>query len=244
MTPGPVAESILPLEFDSVGYAVGGRALLRELSFRLEPGLRTLILGPNGAGKSLTLRLAHGLIRPSAGSVRWHGVAPERDRRRQVMVFERPVLLRRSVLANMEYALALQSVPRRTRRGVALEFLRKTGLEALAHRAARVLSAGEQQRLAIARAWATEPEVLLLDDPTAALDPGAARSVEELIGAVAGSGTRIVMTTHDLAQARRLADEVLFFDRGRLLEHARADVFFDRPGSDRARAFLRGEPMW
>ena len=127
---------------------------------------------------------------------------------------------------------------------MAFEFLRKTGLESLAQRSARVLSAGEQQRLAIARAWATEPEVLLLDEPTAVLDPGAARSIEKLIDAIAGSGTRIVMTTHDLAQARRLADEVLFLWEGRLLEHARADEFFDRPESDRARAFLRGEPMW
>ena len=223
MSPGRVAASILPLEFDSVGYTVGGRPLVRELSFRLEPGLRTLILGPNGSGKSLTLRLAHGLLRPSSGSVRWHGAAPERVRGDQAMVFERPVLLRRSVLANLEYALALKS---------------------LAQRSARVLSAGEQQRLAIARAWATEPEVLLLDEPTAVLDPGAARSIEKLIDAIAGSGTRIVMTTHDLAQARRLADEVLFLWEGRLLEHARADEFFDRPESDRARAFLRGEPMW
>ena len=244
MSPGLVAASILPLEFDSVGYTVGGRPLVRELSFRLEPGLRTLILGPNGSGKSLTLRLAHGLLRPSSGSVRWHGAAPERVRGDQAMVFERPVLLRRSVLANLEYALALKSVPRRARRDVAFEFLRKTGLESLAQRSARVLSAGEQQRLAIARAWATEPEVLLLDEPTAVLDPGAARSIEKLIDAIAGSGTRIVMTTHDLAQARRLADEVLFLWEGRLLEHARADEFFDRPESDRARAFLRGEPMW
>ena len=237
-------DSILPLEFESVSYTIGDSALVRELSFRLESGLRTVILGPNGSGKSLTLRLAHGLLRPSSGKVRWHGAFPEQVRARQAMVFERPVLLRRSVLDNLKYALALSGRPRAMRSELAFEVLEKTGLDPLAHRSARVLSAGEQQRLAIARAWATEPEVLLLDEPTAALDPGAAGSVEELIGGSSDSGTRIVMTTHDLSQARRLADEILFFHEGRLLEQTPASEFFTRPASDEARAFLAGELPW
>jgi tungstate transport system ATP-binding protein len=236
--------SILPLELDRLGYQVGGQQLIDGLSARLEAGPRTLILGANGAGKSLTLRLAHGLLTPSSGAVRWCGSGGSRARQRQAMVFERPVLLRRSAAANVDYALGLQGVPRRQRRARVAEVLEKTGLGALADRPARVLSAGEQQRLAVARAWVLAPEVLFLDEPTAALDPSATRSIEELIEAIAGADTKIVMTTHDLAQARRLADEVLFLHRGVLIERAPAQHFFERPESEQARAFLRGELLW
>lgn len=234
----------LPLEFDGVGYEVADKPLLRHLNLRLEAGIRTVILGPNGSGKSLTLRLAHGLLAPTEGTIRRGSAEPARARTRQAMVFERPVLLRRSVKANIDYALALHRVPRRERRTRTAEALEKTGLSDLANRRARVLSAGEQQRLALARAWATKPEVLFLDEPTAALDPAATRSVEALIDAIATSGTKIVMTTHDLGQARRLADEILFLHRGALLEHAPASRFFEHPETEEAAAFLRGELVW
>lgn len=234
------SEPILSLEFDEVGYKVGGQALVEGVCFRLEAGSRTVILGPNGSGKSLTLRLAHGLLQPTSGRVRWGAGR----RFEQAMVFEQPVLLRRSVCANVEYALALHGVSRSTRRARALEVLARTGLEPLAGRRARVLSAGEQQRLALARAWATTPQILFLDEPTAALDPPATRVVEDLIREIAASGTKIVMTTHDLGQARRLADEILFFCAGRLLETSPAERFFDAPGSPAARAFLGGEVAW
>ena len=142
--------SILPLELDRLGYEVGGRRLIDGLSARLEAGPRTLILGANGAGKSLSLRLAHGLLAPTSGAVRWCGSGGQRARRRQAMVFERPVLLRRSAAANVDYALGLHGVPRRQRRARVARVLEKTGLSALADRPARVLSAGEQQRLAVA----------------------------------------------------------------------------------------------
>jgi tungstate transport system ATP-binding protein len=208
--------SILPLELSDVVYQARGRRLVDGVSARLEAGPRTLILGANGAGKSLTLRLAHGLLEPTSGSVRWCGPGAADARARQAMVFERAVLLRRSAAANVDYALAVRGVPRAERRGRVNEMLDKTGLSSLAERPARVLSAGEQQRLAVARAWSLDPEVLFLDEPTAALDPSATRAVEELILAIAAADTKIVMTTHDLAQARRLADEVAFL-RGELL---------------------------
>ena len=233
--------SILPLELDSLVYEVGGRSLVRKLSVRLEAGPRTVIMGPNGAGKSLTLRMAHGLIEPTSGAVRWCGDAAEKPRSRQAMVFERSVLLRRSVAANVDYALSLRGVSRADRKPRIAEVLERTGLSALADRPARVLSAGEQQRLGLARAWAVEPEVLFLDEPTAALDPGSTRSIEALIEAIANDGTKIVMTTHDLGQARRLAQEVLFMHQGELLEHSPAVRFFEAPESDIAAAFLRGE---
>jgi len=214
------------------------------LSLRLDKAGRTLIMGPNGAGKSLLLRAVHGLIEPTRGRVTWGGSAPAATRRRRAMVFEKPVLLRRSALANVEYPLAVRGLARVERRARALAMLERTGLSDLAERPARVLSAGEQQRLALARAWALEPEVLLLDEPTAALDPSATRAVESLIEKIAASGTKVIAVTHDLGQARRLADEILFLHHGRLVERSPAERFFEDPGTREARAFLKGDLLW
>jgi tungstate transport system ATP-binding protein len=234
--------SILPLALEHVCFERGGRQLLREIAVRFEAGPPTVLLGPNGAGKSLTLRIAHGLLLPSAGRVRWYGSDDaSATRRGQTMVFERPVHLRRSAAANVEYPLALRGVGRSERRARAREVLAKSGLAGLADRSARVLSAGEQQRLALARAWAVDPEVLFLDEPTAALDPAATRAVETLIQAISDAGAKIIMTTHDLGQARRLAGDILFLCGGSLVECAPAERFFESPASDVARAFLRGD---
>ena len=236
--------SILPLELRAVGFAVGGRALLRDLSLRFEAGPPSVVMGPNGAGKSLTLRIAHGLLTPTAGSVHWQGADEAGVRRRQAMVFEKPVLLRRSAAANVEYALSVAGVPRADRARRISRVLSRTGLTALAERRARVLSAGEQQRLALARAWVLEPEVLFLDEPTAALDPAAARAVEDLIRTISESGTKIIMTTHDLGQARRLAGEILLLCAGRLVERAPVSDFFEAPVSEEARSFVKGDLLW
>jgi tungstate transport system ATP-binding protein len=239
-----MSDRILPLELADLSYSAGGRKLLDRISVTLRAGPRTVILGPNGAGKSLALRLAHGLLQPSGGAVLWGGPEAPSARRHQAMVFEQPVLLRRSAAANVEYALSVQGVPRAQRRQRAAGMLARTGLGELAGRPARVLSAGEQQRLTLARAWAIDPEVLFLDEPTAALDPSATRAGEGLIESIAEAGTKIVMTTHDLRQARRIADEVLFLHRGRLLERAAAERFFEKPESEAARAFLDGGLPW
>jgi tungstate transport system ATP-binding protein len=159
-------------------------------------------------------------------------------------VFQRPVLLRRTVAANIRYALSVRGIPRRQRRAIVSEALEQAGLLELAARPARVLSVGEQQRLALARAWALKPQVLLLDEPTASLDPAATQAVETLLGRIHRTGTSIIMTTHDLGQARRLADEVLFLHRGRLLEHGPAAEFFNKPQSQEAAAFLEGRLLW
>ncbi len=237
------ADGILPLAVEGLCYAVGGEALLHGLSFTLDAGPRSIILGPNGAGKSLTLRLCHGLLEPTAGRVGW-AVDGAAARRRQAMVFEKPVMLRRSVAANVAYALTVNGAPRRARAALVEAALEHTGLKALARRSARALSAGEQKRLALARAWAPRPEVLFLDEPSSNLDPAATKAVEEIIKDIHRSGTKVVMTTHDLAQARRLGDEVLFLHRGHLLEHAPAERFFAGPESPEARAFIRGELLW
>jgi tungstate transport system ATP-binding protein len=235
---------ILPLELDGVSFSVPGRHIIEPLSLALDAGPSTIILGANGAGKSVLMRLMHGLLAPSAGAVRWRDADGERVRRRQAMVFQRPVLLRRSALANIVYALELAKVPRADREGLALEALESVGLRHLAHRPARVLSGGEQQRLALARAWALHPEVLFLDEPTASLDPTATREIEMVIRAFDAAGTKIVMATHNLGQARRLGDEVLYVHQGRLVERAPIDSFFKQPASAEAAAFLKGELPW
>ena len=235
------APSILPLELDGVSFEAGGKRLIKDLSCRFEAGPRTIVLGPNGAGKSLFLRLCHGLLKPSAGRVHWQGTDPGRH---QAVVFQRPVMLRRSVAANVDYALALRGVARARRRQIVAEVLARTGLARLARHPARVLSFGEQQKLALARAWALGPQVLFLDEPTASLDPAATHAIEEIIDAIHRGGARIIMTTHDLAQARRMADEVLFLHRGRLLERALAGRFFETPENELAQAFVKGELLW
>ena len=232
--------SILPLSLTDVTYRVRGQTLIGGISLHLKAVGRCIILGPNGAGKSLLLRLCHGLLRPTTGHIAW-AANGEWVRRRQAMVFQDPVLLRRSAAGNIRYPLRLHGTPRHQRQARMDEALSSAGLSAMANRPARVLSSGEQQRLAIARAWVTRPEVLFLDEPTSNLDPAATRAVEEMILAVDLTGAKIVMTTHDLGQARRLADEILFLHHGRLLERTPAAEFFAAPRTAEATAFLKGD---
>jgi tungstate transport system ATP-binding protein len=236
--------SILPLELRDLSFEVGRQRLLKGISCTLAAGERSIIIGPNGAGKSLLLRLCHGLLTPSGGQILWRGAANGNPQRFQAMVFQRPVMLRRSAKANISFALAQRKVPHGERRILIEEALERTGLSRFAKVSARVLSFGEQQRLALARAWAMKPQVLFLDEPTASLDPAATHVIEEVITAMHSQGTKIVMTTHDLGQARRLADEVLFIHRGRLHEKAPAEQFFSEPRDELAKAFLRGELLW
>ncbi|NQV47365.1 MAG: ATP-binding cassette domain-containing protein [Rhodospirillaceae bacterium] len=235
---------ILPLEIEELTFEAGGKRLIKEVTHKFRAGPRTVILGPNGAGKSLLLRLCHGLLKPASGKIRWCGAAADDPARHQAMVFQRPVMLRRTVAANIDYALSLRGMDRDARKVRVEKMLESTGLSRLANSPARVLSFGEQQKLALARAWAVKPRVLFLDEPTASLDPAATHAIEDVIDAIHKAGTRIIMTTHDLGQARRIADEVLFMHRGRLLESSPADAFFERPEDEQARAFIHGELLW
>ena len=236
--------TLLPLHVDGLVFAVGGRRIIDNVSFRLDAAMRTVIIGANGAGKSVLLRLCHGLLRPSSGTIRWNAPELPGAPRRQAMVFQRPVLLRRSALANVIHGLRVAGTASGTRDALAREALDKVGLATLADRPARVLSGGEQQRLALARAWALRPEVLFLDEPTASLDPGAAHEIEQVIAAMHAAGTKIVLVTHNLGQARRLGDEILFMHKGRIAERAAAADFFKRPESPEAARFLEGELPW
>jgi tungstate transport system ATP-binding protein len=223
---------ILPLRLEGVTY----RDIIKPLSLELAAGPSTIILGANGAGKSVLMRLMHGLLQPNTGTIAWSSAG------RQAMVFQRPVMLRRSALANVAYALEVSGTAQAEK--IAMEALEEVGLAHVARRPARVLSGGEQQRLALARAWALHPEVLFLDEPTANLDPGATREIETLIKAFDAAGTKIVMSTHSLGQARRLGDEVMFLHQGRVAERAPIDRFFPQPASPEAAAFVKGELPW
>lgn len=227
---------MLPLRLEALTWRVGDRVIIDRLDCELRGGSRTVILGPNGAGKSVLMRLCHGLLAPTSGRIRWSS-----REGRQAMVFQRPVMLRRSALANVMYGLAQHGYAKSTRRQRAEDVLEAVGLLEKADSPARRLSGGEQQRLALARAWALGPEVLFLDEPTANLDPGAAREVEGIVQQIHAGGTKIIMTTHNLGQARRMADEILFLHAGRLVEQRRAADFFRQPESPEAVTFIRGE---
>lgn len=233
---------MLPLVLDNISFAVSGKTIIDRVSMEISAGPRTVILGPNGAGKSVLMRLCHGLLAPTSGSITWRDAVNGRPR--QAMVFQRPVMLRRSALANIAYGLKLSGVSPRERTLRARDVLDAVGLAGIAERPARVLSGGEQQRVALARAWVLGPEVLFLDEPTANLDPSATRDIETLIGQIRAGGTKIVMTTHNLGQAKRVGDEILFLDHGRLVERAPVDRFFTKPASAEAEAFIRGELPW
>ncbi|MDR2189565.1 MAG: ATP-binding cassette domain-containing protein [Azonexus sp.] len=222
------------LRLEALGLNENGARLLNPVNLTLTAG-RTAILGANGAGKSTLLRLLHGLLRPSEGRLIWPTPLS------QGMVFQRPAMLRATVLANVEYGLKIRGVESAERRRRAAAALAQVGLGDFAKRPARRLSGGEQQHVALARVWALEPQVLFLDEPTASLDPASSREVERIIGDIAAAGARIVMSSHNLGQARRLAEEVIFIDHGAVLEQTPAAEFFKQPGSEAARRFLRDE---
>ena len=232
---------LLPLVARGLKFRINGRRIIDDVSFWIGSSGRTVILGPNGAGKSVMLRLCHGLLKPSGGEIRWGQLSVEEARDQQAMTSQQPVLLRRTVTGNLLHVLSIKGVPRAERQPLVDAALAQAGLAGLGSRAARTLSGGQQQRLAIARAFVLKPKVLLLDEPTANLDPTAVRGVEELIGAISAAGTKILLTTHDIAQAKRLASDVMFLHDGRLLEHAPATEFFASPRDPIAAGFLAGE---
>jgi tungstate transport system ATP-binding protein len=215
------------IQFEGVTVTAGRGTLLDRLTLTVPAGAPTVLIGPNGAGKTTLLRAAMGLVKPSTGRIVWQGEA------RRAIVFQRPTMLRRSAAANVRYAMI---GPDRTQ-----ELLALVGLAHAADRPARRLSGGEQQRLAMARALARDPAVLFLDEPTASLDPASTKAIEDVIRTVSARGIKVVLSTHDLAEARRLAGDVVLLHRGRVVEAAAASRFFDAPQTEEARRFIAGE---
>ena len=235
-----VSAAILPLAIAGIEVRRRGRRILGPIDWRLEGEGITIVIGPNGAGKTTFLRSVHGLERLSRGTVRW-SVADDEARKRQAFVFQSPVVMRRSVADCIAYPLRLDGVPKPEARARAAQWAGRVGLESLLDRPAEVLSRGERQKLALVRALVREPEVLFLDEPCASLDGAATHEIEQILAGVRDHGARIVMSTHDMGQARRLATEVIFLHQGRMHESAMAADFFAAPQTAEARAFLRGD---
>ena len=232
--------SDLPLMLEDAVIRGGAVTILDRLSITFSAGPPTLLIGPNGSGKTTLLRAAMGLIPLAGGRITWgNRDASSPDKR--AIVFQRPAMLRRSAAGNVRYALAAANVPRALRDARIAELLTLVGLERFADRPARRLSGGEQQRLALARALARNPDLLFLDEPTASLDPAATKAIEDIVLSIAARGVKVVMSTHDLGQARRLGGNVALLHRGRLIEHAPATEFFNAPRTEEARTFIAGE---
>lgn len=233
---GPAANTLLPIEARGLSLNLAGQSLIDRIDLTLGSDGITAVMGANGAGKSLMLRVLNGLIAPSGGEVLYGG-APLSDavRKNLGLVFQKPVLLRRSVRANIDFVLKARGlVPG------ADALLARVGLTGKASQPARLLSGGEAQRLAMARALALSPQILFLDEPTASLDPASTVAIEHIVAEARDSGIKIVLVTHDIGQARRLAEDVLFLHQGRIAEHTIAAGFFQRPASPPARAYLDG----
>ena len=230
----------LPIMFVAVRIADGATTILDDITLAIAPGPPTVLIGPNGAGKTTLLRAAMGLIPASSGLITWGGRETS-DPKQRAIVFQRPVMLRRSTGGNVRYALAAAGVPRHSRPQRSAALLEEVGLAGLDHRPARRLSGGEQQRLALARALARNPAVLFLDEPTASLDPAAIKSIEDIVRTVSARGVKVVMSTHDLGQARRVAGNIVLMHRGRVVEDAPAPEFFSSPRTKEARRFIAGE---
>ncbi len=232
--------SDLPIIFENVSVVAGAVTILNRVALTLAPGAPTVLIGPNGSGKTTFLRTAMGLTPPASGRITWggHDSAPPT---RRAIVFQRPAMLRRSAAGNIRFALKTAKIPRPEHDARIAELMALVGLDGLGERPARRLSGGEQQRLALARALARDPAVLFLDEPTASLDPAATKALEDVIRAVAARGIKVVMSTHDLGEARRLAGEIVLLHRGRVIETAPAASFFTSPRTNEAKKFIAGE---
>jgi tungstate transport system ATP-binding protein len=238
-----VKGSVLPIEAQKLRVERGGRTILDNVDFAIDAdAAATILLGPNGAGKSVLIRCLAGLMQPDSGTLTWAGKVPDRARISRIgFVFQRPILLERSALANIDYALRVTNAPVSDRVAAALQALDGAGLAHLAEQPARSLSAGEQQRLALARAIACAPELLILDEPTANLDPASTAAFEQSLHGIRQRGTPIVLITHDLGQARRLGDRIVFMHQGCIVETTPAAQFFTKPQCPQAAAFVKGE---
>lgn len=243
MLKAPQNSLLFPLHVEELIYKVRDEALINGLSFSVQETGITAIMGPNGAGKSLTLRLLHGLIKPCAGRISWGDHKElETVRAHQAMVFQKPILLRRTVIDNLRYALKIKGVKDKAAQSMLIDqALERAKLSALVNSPARQLSGGEQQRLAMARALLHRPAILFLDEPTSSLDPNATKAVEELILTASAEGSKIIMVTHDIGQARRLSDEILFMHDGKLAEQGATSSVLDKPKSVAAQQFYGGE---
>ena len=235
-----MVSGLFPLRVRGAETSRNGVHLVGPVDLDLDGQGLCVLLGPNGSGKTTLLRLLHGIARLRRGEIRWACDAKV-ARNAQAFVFQRPVMMRRSVLDNIAYPLVVRGTARRAARAEAVGWAERMGLGGLLACQAGVLSGGEQQKLALARALITRPEIVFLDEPTASLDGRATREIEAILHDVQAAGTHLILSTHDLGQARRLAAHVVFMLHGRVHEAGPADRFFGAPATAEAQAFLQGD---
>jgi tungstate transport system ATP-binding protein len=233
---------MFPIQLSDIRFTPDGRAVLAGVDLKIDAEGITVIIGPNGAGKTVLLRVMAGLQVPDDGTIHWNGNGYPADG--IAMVFQHPILLRSSVFHNAGLGLKPFGLSRAEAQRRTMQTLERVGLAHRATDSARLLSGGERQRLALARAWAMRPRLLLLDEPTAALDPSATDTVEHIVREIRTDGTRILMTTHNLGQAMRISDDIVFLAGGRVVEHTPTTRFFARPQSTEAKLFIQGELPW
>jgi len=233
--------SILPLKLKKINYKLNNNLILNNLSLEIKKGKPKIILGSNGAGKTTLMRMCHGLIKPDSGQVQWQGNINQNKLRSQSMVFQRPIMLKRSVKKNLEYVLKIHNTPKNKILFLIDEILELVNLKNHLNFPAYSLSSGEQQKLAIARAWLLKPEVFFLDEPTASLDPNSTQSIEKIIKIIENSGSQIIMSTHNLAQAKRIDGEIIFLSKGEIIKQSSNEIFFKENKNKEIMSFLNNE---
>ncbi len=236
-------KSILPLTLEKISLEIGGKFILKDINMNIFKGQPKIILGPNGAGKSTLMKICHGLIKPSTGKVIWSNYSQKYCAKRQAMVFQRPVMLRRTVEKNLLYVINFSDSNNNDKYKLVSDALKLVGMEKFENYPARELSQGEQQKLALARAWLLKPEMLFLDEPTSNLDPESTDKVEKIINTISSNGTQILMTTHNIAQAERIGNEIFFMDNGKIIEQSKSETFFLKPVSYQAKKFISNEKL-
>lgn len=232
--------SVLPLNMAGAVVKRRGKTLLGPVDLTISAQGFTIVMGPNGSGKTTLLRSLHGLERLSSGTITWQ--APLRDAQaRQAFVFQTPIMMRRSVRENLAYPLLLGNMRKTKAYELAEDWAARVGLAKALDQPAPQLSGGEKQKLALARALIRDPEIVFLDEPCANLDGRAIREIEAILKEAQANGTRILMATHDIGQAKRLAEDIVFLMHGNIIEQAPAPDFFAGPSTPQAKALLQGD---
>lgn len=230
---------LTPIQFVDLSVVLGQKIILDKINCKIKSNSITAVLGPNGAGKSIFLQTINGLVSIQSGRLTFNSMQNNQEiREQQAMVFQTPVLLRRTVMANMQFVSNLRN---KKSNQLLKNLLDKVGLEGYEEKPARLLSGGEKQRLSMARALIVNPNLLLLDEPTANLDPYSLNLIEDLVLEENSIGKTVIFTTHDMSQAKRLATDVIFLNKGKVLEQTVSKTFFKKPKTFEAQKYINGE---
>ena len=232
-------KKITPIVADNLSVSFGSVNILNKINFKIHDKDITAVIGPNGAGKSILLQTINGLTNIQRGKITFNSFFHSDDiRKKQALVFQNPTLLRRNVISNMEF---IANINKNIDKKTIQNSLVRCGLGGYDQKSARLLSGGEKQRLSLARALLTQPSILLLDEPTANLDPFSLKLIEDIILEENKKGTCIILTTHDMAQAKRLATNIIFMNKGEVIEQKNSKTFFNKPETNEALKYIKGE---